>query len=736
MPERTKQIHYPHAITLWLAFAAGLVTFSLQVLLFRLLELNTGSSALAFSVTLSLYMLCMSLGAAWFDKVDLLSSHLGITQLAIIHAIQALAAAALGGLFLWGQSLPLVAVFGGAAALAAGAIFPGLAALLPPAKRSSQGPMLYGINIAGGSLGLAVTALAGIELLGLVKCLMATAFLSSFLALAFYFRSTPGDPGLQERNNNIKGQEPAPFLMVLGFLLGFTGLGLEMAVFRALTPVTGLSIYSLAGTLVPFLLGLGLGGILASRWPKQAEQLLPPVAFAAAVVLSLLLFTLDLVPATLVWLSAHLAPDGISWMAMLAATFIIAAIILVPGAILAGMLFPMLMTVALERDPGNRTVSAIYSINVLGSILGPLAVNLLLIDLLGVYWSFRLLLTLYLAIGTAFFLRYRPRRPKTAFFGTSALASVLLVLFIPAPDDLNVHSGAYWASHLYKETLSGPVRKLVRQNGSGKKVLTRLDGPVASVLVVQEGADRSLVIDGKPASHTRLDQPTQVMLAQLPLEMHSEAKKVLVIGWGSGQTVNEVLKYPVDEVVCVEISREVLEAASWFSSVNSRALTDPRLEIVVDDARGYLRSTDEKFDLIISQPSNPWVGFSGSLFTTEFLELCKEALTPDGVMTQWFQYYGADNTDMDIFLRTFGSAFPVWKFWSPSSGDLVLTGQAGGGYELEPAREPLATSEHTHIKTGRINTDNQPLLSYSMARNIFSPEPLDLDTYLRQRRIE
>jgi len=529
------------------------------------------------------------------------------------------------------------------------------------------------------------------------------------------------------------------FFPVFAFLLGFTGLGLEMAVFRILTPVMGLSVYSLAGTLIPFLLGLGLGGILASRWSHKARQVLPWSGLSAAGLLSVLIYTVDIMPGTLVWLSGKMSPSGTTWFALLLARIALAALVLIPGVVAAGTMFPLLMTMAVKKeDADNRLISTIYGINILGSILGPIVMNLVLVERFGVYWTFRILLIPYLALGIWALFRQDNHQKVRVTHLLSSCAACVLILFPYQPDLLNVHAGGYWASHLYNSSVSGPARRLIRSASDERSVLASYDGPVASVLVVDDVRGRSLVIDGKPASNTELDRPTQVMLAKLPLEMDSNIKKVLIIGWGSGQTVNEALKYPVEKVTCVEISREVLKAAAWFSEVNATALVDPRLEVIVDDARRYLSETDEKFDLIISQPSNPWVGFSGNLFTREFLQLSREALTPTGMMTQWFQYYGATESDLDIFLRTFSNTFPVWSLWSPSRGDLVLIGRVTGeGMSESSSRKiqsaPLAVPDTTYLPMGELNTDDRPVLSYSMARHTLTPEPLNLRTYLENR---
>lgn len=721
-------------------FVAGTTTFSLQVLVFRAIELTIGASAVAFSITLALYMFGMSIGAFLHSHPSQSVRLRNLPPLFAVHMLQALTAGGFWLIHSRGQSLPwllvtiLIGVLGFGAAIAAGAIFPGLSAILPARKRPTSIIRVYGANIVGGAAGVAWTVFVGIERLGIGSCILTSAFISVLLAVIFLLLFRTQEISSRPTGESADNATIKPFYIFVAFSLGLAGLGLEVAVFRVLTPVMGLSIYSLAGTLIPFLLGLGLGGVFAANFTGKAAKTLPWIGLSAVVAFSLLLYLVEFLPGAMAWMAWNLTPDITSWWAILIARFGLSSLVLVPGAVLAGMMFPLLLSMLLEdQGYGGSVVGTIYSMNILGSVLGPLLVNLLLVKWLGVYWAFRSLLLVYLVIAAGFFVLSSPNQYRKPLFIAAASVAIFLAAFPYHPDLLNVHAGTYWGAQLYREALPGPSLKLINRKDNRKKVLAGFDGPVASVLVVQEPSGRSLIIDGKPASNTLLDRPTQIMLARIPLEAMAEAKKVLVIGWGSGQTVNEVLRYPVEEVVCVEISREVLKAAGWFSEVNSRALTDPRLSVVVGDARSYLARTKDKFDLIISQPSNPWVGFSGSLFTREFMAMCREALTPGGMMAQWFQYYGATASDMDIFLRTWSAEFDNWGLWSPSTGDLVLLGLPDSSADLQHrAKEldPLAASESFQPVPGPLNTDDRPLLSYSMARHVTLPKPLVLASYL------
>ncbi len=161
-----------------------------------------------------------------------------------------------------------------------------------------------------------------------------------------------------------------------------------------------------------------------------------------------------------------------------------------------------------------------------------------------------------------------------------------------------------------------------------------------------------------------MDIQVQLMLGHLPMLLQANPKRVLVIGLGTGMTLGAIEQYDeLEEVVAVEIEKEIVEAAEYFKGVNNNALEDKRLKIVVDDGRNYLLTTDKKFEVISSQPSNPWIKGMANLYTKEFFELAKAHLTEDGVMVQWMQINTLTNDDLKSFIATFQSVFPEVSIW-------------------------------------------------------------------------
>jgi spermidine synthase len=204
------------------------------------------------------------------------------------------------------------------------------------------------------------------------------------------------------------------------------------------------------------------------------------------------------------------------------------------------------------------------------------------------------------------------------------------------------------------------------------------------VAVHEVGGYRVLMINGKTdASNGPGDMQTQLLLAHLPLMAH-EAKRVAVVGWGSGVTAGAVLTYPVERVDAFEIEPAVVEGSAHFDEVSGEPLEDPRLQMIVGDARALLRRSPEKYDVIISEPSNPWITGIANLFTQEYFRILESRLSPDGVVCQWFHLYGMSEEAIRSLVGTFGSVFPERLLFTLSSGrDVLLLGSR------RPIRFPL-----------------------------------------------
>ena len=193
---------------------------------------------------------------------------------------------------------------------------------------------------------------------------------------------------------------------------------------------------------------------------------------------------------------------------------------------------------------------------------------------------------------------------------------------------------------------------------------------------VEAGVEQlNLRINAKPDASTTGDMATQLLLGHVPMLLRPESERALVIGLGSGVTCGAVVCHPtLRHLDAVEILPEVVAAAGLFASRNDHVLEDRRLKLVVDDAKSFLQLSKETYDVIISEPSNPWMSGVAGVFSREFYQSCRSHLRPDGLMVQWIHLYENNDAVLDLVMRTFGSVFPSLSVWQSRPLDLILVG--------------------------------------------------------------
>ena len=259
-----------------------------------------------------------------------------------------------------------------------------------------------------------------------------------------------------------------------------------------------------------------------------------------------------------------------------------------------------------------------------------------------------------------------------------------------------------------------------------------------------------LMISGKvDASSGPVDMVTQVLVGHIPLLMAKDPKEVLVIGLASGVTLGAVAQHPVEKIDCVEISYEVKEAAQYFTDINHDVLSDPRVNLIIQDGRNHLLLSDQQYDVIISEPSNPWMAGIANLYTQEFFETARNRLRPNGVMGQWVEAYHMPNHLLKSVVRTYAEVFPYVSLWVTDvtdPGDVLLLGsETPIEIDVEDLERRLAVSNvrsdliryNSHlwwqvmqraIAGGRIlkdsvigaplHTDDRPFLEYELPKTV------------------
>lgn len=471
--------------------------------------------------------------------------------------------------------------------------------------------------------------------------------------------------------------------------VGFTALVYEVAWTRTLSMVLGSSIYAFAAMLAAFLLGIALGSMATRTFVDRLKE--PRLVFAWGIALLGLLsvgtmWILPLLPDLFAVLVGRL---GLEKAALIAVELGLSIVAMLPPTLVLGALFPILaraLTGAADAAP--EAVGRVYFANTIGSATGAFMAGFVLIPGLGLQGTMILATAINLATA-GLLLALRRELPTHLRTAIPAAAALVIAGLVFAPPSWNREGFALGAFHRPTQFVhERELRALLPPQFDTEEILFYREGLNTTVSVHRWFANVSLNVNGKPDASSIEDMPTQVLSGQIPMLFGRPAKDVLVVGWASGVTVGSVVRHPVERVTVVELEPEVVEASHYFREQNGDPLGDPRVHLVLDDGRTYLGYTPESFDVIISEPSNPWMTGAASLFTREHLQAARARLRPGGRYLQWVQLYGMDAKGLRSILRTIDSAFPyVYAFAAESrDSDLILMATL----------EPLGPSDLPH----------------------------------------
>jgi len=266
-----------------------------------------------------------------------------------------------------------------------------------------------------------------------------------------------------------------------------------------------------------------------------------------------------------------------------------------------------------------------------------------------------------------------------------------------------------------------------------------------------------LVNSGKPDASSRSDMSTQTLLAHLPMLFHPNPKNVMILGHASGITSGETLCYPIDKLDVLEISREVVEASKLFNEWNGNVLEDPRTEMIIQDGRAHLQLTNRKYDVIISEPSNPWMAGLATLFTRDFFLLAKESLNHEGLFGQWVHSYQMDWDSFAMIGRSFADVFENGIMITTGTTDFILIGFKGKrGRIFENARRNLKYTQSSKnivfpsvdllgkiivaenlsqlCGEGDFNSDERPGLEFAAPKSMYHMENRSVMNNILRRR--
>jgi len=543
--------------------------------------------------------------------------------------------------------------------------------------------LFYGLNTVGGVAGCLLAGYVLIEFVGLRSSLLATGAVNLALgaaALVLARLPEPAAGGTVAESEPVFTPDAGPATRRLAIWLiavtAFASLLYEIAWTRALILVIGSSTYAFTTILACFLLGIGLGSLIAVGRGRAPRDLLLRAAIiqgAIAVLASLLFPFFRALP---VYVVATLQVPFLGVGELLALHAVAVAVVVIPPAIGMGLSFPLLAELASERAGATgREVGRAYLANTLGSIGGAVVTGFVLVHLVGSERTLVLGVLINVAAAAALaWWAYRERgggTPVAAERIPVVLAVLGLVVALATPPWsgrlLDRAPAVYGRTRLGRDDLGRYLR------GYGSEQLSFVEGWNSAVSVWRDGNQTWLKVNGKVDASSVADMDTQVSLGLLPALGQGRPKRVFVVGFGSGATTRTIADYPgVAHIDVAEIERAVLRASVHFRDVNRDVLADPRVHVIEDDARSALMLADSAYDLIVSEPSNPWIAGVSSLFTRDYFRVVARRLAPDGVFCQWLQMYRVTPGLVAVVVANLRAVFPHVEIWFANSSDLVV----------------------------------------------------------------
>ena len=544
---------------------------------------------------------------------------------------------------------------------------------------------LYGLNTLGAMTGTALAGFFLIEFVGVRASLWATAAINLAIGGAAIWL------GREQREPEPHPVPSAPQIpprdslrtvaLVLLALTAFASLLDEIAWTRVLIMIVGGSTYAFTLVLLVFLLGIGLGSVIVAGRSTPSIDTAASAALAQGITgigAAALFVFFGFLPSYII--AIFQIADLSAVLRLLLMAVAVGAVVLIP-AVGMGMTFPLLTDLtAKSRSARGADIGGAYALNTAGSILGAVLTGFVLIVVLGTQATLRvglivngiaaLALALLASRGVAEGSR-EDRRLRVRVLTGAGLGMLALVAAVVAPG---------WSTRLIDlgPTIYARQRmdKAARERflaHRGVRQLAFREGPNATVSVWEGETGRSLRVNGKVDASDRGDMDTQVMIGLAPAVARPGAASAFLIGYGTGVTAHILAAVPtVTRVKVIEIEPSVIQMDTFFVDVNGSVLSRPNVRVLVDDARSALQLDRQKYDVIVSEPSNPWVAGIATLYTPEFFKIAKARLSEHGVFCQWIQLYQLPLPVVAGIVRSLREVFPHVHVWFGGTSDLVV----------------------------------------------------------------
>jgi predicted membrane-bound spermidine synthase len=697
-----KRAFFPAVLCIFTASGfAGLIYESVWS---HYLKLFLGHAAYAQTLVLAIFMGGMAIGAWWCSRFSarwrdplfayaMIEALIGLAALAFHFvfnavtawafdsAIPAIGTPAAVQAFKWGLGAALILP----QSILLGMTFPLMTAgviRMRPQRAGHAIAMLYFTNSLGAGVGVLASGFYFIPEAGLPGTLIASGIINLGVAAAvFLLPRVPKVSTFSTQPQAVKEILPANsgtvrLLLVVAALTGASSFMYEIGWIRMLALVMGSSTHAFELMLSAFILGLAFGGFWVRRRIDQSGDTMRLLGFVQLAMGAAALATLPIYGESfyaMQWLVRSLTPSEGGYAAFNLVSHGIALSVMFPAAFCAGMTLPLITQTLLRLGSGERAIGQVYAANTAGSILGVLGAVHLGLPLLGVKGLIIAGAAIDLALAVVL-LGAVPGARRRAYAAATAVVSVALVLGAGLAVQLDPY---LMASGVYRHgTLINRERHSILHHEDGKTTTVSVTKAGAAFSLRNNGkSDGSLNMEGDPTG----DEVTMALIGALPVMMMPDAKRVANIGFGTGLTAHAILASERLEVLdTIEIEPAVVRAARHLMPFNKRAYEDPRSKVHIEDAKTFFSSHQARYDIIVSEPSNPWVSGVASLFSSEFYVHARRHLKEGGLFVQWVQLYEFSPQLLAAAVEALRPVFSDYVIYLANEGDLILVAANGG----------------------------------------------------------
>jgi predicted membrane-bound spermidine synthase len=766
-------------------FFSGATALIYEVVWSKYLSLILGSTIQAQTVVLAAFMCGLALGnrlfGRWADRLArplvayaYVEGFIGVYALLFAYLYKAADGIfASAGSHLLGHSAPLLLLKASLSVglllcptILMGGTLPLMAAWLKKSTTDAarRTALFYAVNSLGAVFGAGLAGFvlvqnvgmhATINIAAVGNLLICAGILVLTKAFGVHFQSTEIDDGAgqpaTEAAPELKASPSSIFWYscVLVALSGGISMALEVLASRCLALIFGASLQVFAIVLMAFILGIGIGSSIIARprvrrWHPELTTIL--LALGTAFLLGALVLNIETLVEAYAYLQTGLSRTLLGYhFHELMMTGIALCVLGVPAAALGSILPLRIRMLSDSPDLLGTRVGRLLTWNTIGAMLGSLIAAFVLMPHVGLRGSFTVLGLVLVALAAASAWLTHRRILLVVSLGVGVFLCAIAL-----------DGGQKWryilSSGIFREKFESFAKNWMQDRLKTTDLLFYEDAADATVSVEQGPSPFStneitLRINGKADASSTGDMSTQVLLAQLPLMAKPDSKDVFCFGVGSGVTAGSTLGYPIEHLTIADNCEPVLRAVKFFEPWNHGVMTNDRTRLYREDARTVLKLSPQKYDVIISEPSNPWTVGIGSVFSRDFYQLISTRLKPGGIMAQWFHIYEIDDEVLHVVLRTFSSVFPNMEIWDMDGGDIVLLGsdrpwpsgieQYRHAFELAGPRRDLEAiglmtpdallarqlaSQRTAFAVpppGRLQTDNLPYLEYQAPKAFY-----------------